>query len=268
MNSLHEIERSIITKFRPTIYRMFAKAIDKYDMIKEGDRIAVCISGGKDSFILAKCMQEIKRHGKIKFDLEFISMDPGYPEDVSEDIKELANKMGIPLHYYRTNFFEISKKQIRGKCYLCSRMRRGSLYEAAEDLNCNKIALGHHMDDIIETVLLNVLWGGQYKTMMPKLKSDNFNDMELIRPLALVQEKHIIQWANYNEIKFINPECPINQEGKDNSKRTIVKELIEDLEKLNPNVKKSIYRSSENVHLGAIIQYKSKGEYFNFLDNY
>lgn len=268
MNSITNIERSIITKFRPDIYRLFAKAIEKYNLIKEGDKIAVCISGGKDSFLLAKCMQEIKKHGKIKFELEFINMDPGYPKEVSEDIFKLAKYFQIPLYNYKTDFFKVAEKQIRGKCYLCSRMRRGSLYEAAEKLGCNKIALGHHFDDCIETILLNVLWGGQYKTMMPKLKSDNFKGMELIRPLCLVQEKSIINWMKYNKIKFIDPECPINKEGKDNSKRTIIKNLINELEELNPNVKKSIFRSSENVHLGAIIQYKSKGKYFNFLDKY
>lgn len=268
MKSLNEIEKSIITKFRPVIYRKFAKAVDKYNMIQDGDRIAICISGGKDSFLLAKCMQEIQKHGKIKFELEFINMDPGYPKEVSEEIISLSKCLGLNLHYYRTDFFKIAAKQNRGKCYLCSRMRRGSLYEAAEKLKCNKIALGHHFDDVIETVLLNVLWGGQYKTMMPKLKSDNFNDMELIRPLCLVEEKEIIAWGEYNNLKFVNPDCPINEDGEDNSKRALVKDLILDLEKYNPNVKKSIYRSSENVHLGAVIQYKSKGEYFNFLDKY
>lgn len=268
MNSIKEIERSIITKFRPNIYRQFAKAVDKYNLIEENDKIAVCISGGKDSFILAKCMQEIQKHGKIKFTLEYIYMDPGYPADITKGILSLAKYFEIPLHDYETNFFKVSKQQIRGKCYLCARMRRGSLYEAAEKLGCNKIALGHHMDDIIETILLNVLWGGQYKTMMPKLKSDNFEKMQLIRPLCLVEEKSIIQWQEYNNLNFVNPECPINQEGMDNSKRTVIKEIIADLEKLNPNVKKSIYRSSENVHLGAIIQYKSKGKYYNFLDKY
>lgn len=268
MKSIDEIERSIITKFRPSIYRLFARAIEKYELIKEDDKIAICISGGKDSFLLAKCMQEIKKHGKINFELEYINMDPGYPEEVSKRIIELAEYLEIPLHNYKTNFFKVAEKQIRGKCYLCSRMRRGSLYETAEKLGCNKIALGHHFDDCIETILLNVLWGGQYKTMMPKLKSDNFKGMELIRPLCLVQEKSIIHWMQYNNIEFVNPECPINKEGRDNSKRTIIKNLIDDLEKINPNVKKSIYRSSENVHLGAIIKYKSKGKYYNFLDKY
>lgn len=268
MKTLNKIEKSIITKFRSTIYRMFAKAVNDYKMIEDGDRIAVCISGGKDSFLLAKCMQELQKHGKVNFELEFICMDPGYPEKVSEDIMSLANKLEIDLSYHRTDFFKVSEKQIRGKCYLCSRMRRGFLYETAENLNCNKIALGHHFDDAIETILLNILWGGQYKTMMPKLKSDNFTNMELIRPLILVQEKNIIQWENFNQIEFVNPECPINQDGKDNSKRTIVKDIILKLEELNPNVKKSIYRSSKNVHIGAILQYKKNGEYYNFLDKY
>lgn len=268
MNSINEIERSIITKFRSNIYRLFAKAVNKYKLIEENDKIAVCVSGGKDSFLLAKCMQEMQRHGKVKFDLEYICMDPGYPEEVSVEILKLANYFNIPLHYYKTDFFKVSAQQIRGKCYLCSRMRRGSLYEAAEKLGCNKIALGHHMDDVIETVLLNVLWGGQYKTMMPKLKSDNFEKMQLIRPLCLIQERTILEWKTYNGIEFINPECPINEKGEENSKRAIVKNLIDNLEKLNPNVKKSIYRSAENVHLGAIIEYKSKGEYYNFLDKY
>lgn len=268
MNSIKEIERSIITKFRPNIYRLFVKATDTYKLIEENDKIAVCISGGKDSFLLAKCMQEIQKHGKIKFELEYIYMNPGYPEEVSNKIIELAKYFDIPVHEYKTDFFKVSAKQIRGKCYLCARMRRGSLYENAEKLGCNKIALGHHMDDIIETVLLNVLWAGQYKTMMPKLKSDNFEKMQLIRPLCLVEEKSIISWQEYNKVEFVKPECPINQQGEDNSKRTLIKNIIADLEKLNPNVKKSIFRSSENVHLGAIIQYKSKGEYFNFLDKY
>lgn len=266
--TIEDIEKSIITKFRWQIYRNFVKAVEEYQMIDEGDRIAVCISGGKDSFLLAKCLQELQKHGKKKFEIEYINMNPGYSENDILELKKTANSLGIDIQIFNSDVFKVANLQKRGRCYLCSRMRRGFLYGVAEKLKCNKIALGHHFDDVIETILLNVLIGGQYKTMMPKLESDNFKGLELIRPLYLVQEKDIIEWANYTKIKVIDPVCPIVEEKDKESKRAKIKELVADLEKINPNAKKSIFRSAENVKLGAVIEFQKNGKQYNFLDFY
>jgi len=267
-----EIERSIITTYRKKIWVPFIKGINDYKLINENDKIAVCISGGKDSFIMAKCMQEIKKHGKINFDLEFIVMDPGYNKRNLELIKENANKLDIPIHIFESNIFntvdEISKES---PCYLCARMRRGNLYAKAKELGCNKIALGHHFDDVIETILLSIIYGGEMKTMMPKLHSTNFEGMELIRPLYYVKEQYIINWAKNAELKFLNCACKFTEKSEieNNSKRKEIKELVNHFRKINPYIETNIFKSSKNVNIDALIELKtSDGTRHNFLDRY
>ena len=229
MGKYQIIENSLITKYRKDIWAKFVKGVQEFKMINENDKIAVCISGGKDSFILAKCMQEIQKHGKVKFDLEFIVMNPGYNEKNKERIIENAKLMNIPITMFDSDIFSIVDNVTDSPCYLCARMRRGCLYKKAKELGCNKIALGHHYDDVMETILLSVLYGGEFKTMMPKLHSTNFEGMELIRPMYYVREKDIISFSNYHELKFLNCACRFternNDENKD-SKRLLVKKLI------------------------------------------
>ena len=269
---LKEIERSIITTYRKKIWVPFIKGINDYKLIEENDKIAVCISGGKDSFLLAKCMQEIKKHGKINFELKFIVMDPGYNEKNLDLIKENANKLNIPITIFKSNIFntvdEISKEN---PCYLCARMRRGNLYAKAKELGCNKIALGHHFDDVIETILLSIIYGGEMKTMMPKLKSTNFEGMELIRPLYYVKEQFIINWANRSNLYFLNCACKFTEKSKieDNSKRKEIKSLINHFRSINPYIETNIFKSSKNVNVDALIELKhSDGSRINFLDRY
>jgi len=269
---LKDIERSIITTYRKKIWVPFIKGINDYNLIKENDTIAVCISGGKDSFLMAKCMQEIKKHGKINFDLKFIVMDPGYNKENLELIKENAEKLNIPIHIFNSNIFntvdEISKEN---PCYLCARMRRGNLYAEAKSLGCNKIALGHHFDDVIETILLSIIYGGEMKTMMPKLHSTNFEGMELIRPLYYVKEQFIINWAKNAELKFLNCACKFTEKSsiEDNSKRKEIKQLINHFRKINPYIETNIFKSSKNVNVDALIELKkSDGSRYNFLDRY
>lgn len=265
---LKDIERSIITTYRKKIWVPFIKGINDYKLINENDKIAVCISGGKDSFLLAKCMQEIKKHGKINFDLEFIVMNPGYNEANLELIKENASKLEIPIHIFDSDIFntvdEISKEN---PCYLCARMRRGNLYAEAKKLGCNKIALGHHFDDVIETIMLNILYAGEYKTMMPKLKSTNFYGLELIRPFYYVHEDDIKSWANYLDLHFLNCACSVTN-GEVSSKRKEVKGLIKKLKETNPDVDIHILRSSQNINLDAVIGYKDRDGEHSFLDDY
>ena len=263
-----EIERSIITRFRKDIWRPFTKAIRDYQLIQEGDKIAVCISGGKDSMLLAKCMEELKKHGKVNFDLCFIVMNPGYRSDIYQQIEENARVLGIDIQAFQSNIFDVVDKQESSPCYLCARMRRGFLYARAQELGCNKIALGHHFDDVIETILLSIFYGGEYKSMPPKLWSTNFNGMELIRPLYLVRESFIIQWAKYNNLKFINCACKFTDSSKVDSKRLEMKKLINELEKRNPNIGANIFKSSENVNIETILGIKKDGQKFSFLDNY
>lgn len=268
---LKEIEKSIIKKYRKEIWTPFIKGINEYKLISENDIIAVCISGGKDSFLLAKCMQEIKKHGKMNFELKFIVMNPGYNDKNLKLINENASKLGIPVHIFNSEIFdtvdEISKEN---PCYLCARMRRGHLYSEAKKLGCNKIALGHHFDDVIETILLSIIYGGEMKTMMPKLHSSNFEGMELIRPLVFVKEESIISWAKYCNLEFLNCACKFTEKSKleNNSKRKEIKELINNLRKTNPYIETNIYKSSKNVNLDAIIEYKQDGVRHNFLDRY
>ena len=268
---LKEIEKSIIKKYRKEIWTPFIKGINEYKLISENDKIAICISGGKDSFLLAKCMQEIKKHGKMHFDLEFIVMNPGYNDKNLELIKSNAKQLSIPIHIFESEIFntvdEISKEN---PCYLCARMRRGYLYSEAKKLGCNKIALGHHFDDVIETILLSIIYGGEMKTMMPKLHSTNFEDMELIRPLVFVKEESIISWTKHCDLKFLNCACKFTEKSQieNNSKRKEIKELIRNLRKINPYIETNIYKSSKNVNLDAIIEYKQDGIRHNFLDRY
>ena len=260
MEKNREIEKSIIKKYRKTIWTKFIKALKKYQLVLDNDKIAVCISGGKDSFLLAKCMQELQRHGQLNFDLEFIVMNPGYTKENIKKIKNNLKLLNIKAHIFDTKIFNIAD-QFDSPCYFCAKMRRGNLYDYAKKLGCNKIALGHHLDDVVETILLNLFFNGQYSSMMPKLKSDNFENMELIRPLYLVEEKDIISWKEYNELDFIDCACSVTK--KNSGKRVQMKNLVKELEKYNKDIKKSIFTSSSNVNLNTVIAYKNKEEVFN-----
>ena len=270
MVTKEEIERSIITKFRKTIWRPFTKAVRDYELVSENDKIAVCISGGKDSMILAKCLEELQKHGNKKFELVYIVMDPGYSKENRQRIIENAKKLGITIDIFNSDIFEvINKHAASSPCYLCARMRRGFLYDRAKELGCNKIALGHHFDDVIETILLSILYGGEYKSMMPKLKSTNFEGMELIRPLYLIREDDILAWSKYNELEFINCACKFtSKEFKKDSKRLEIKNLIKSLEKINKNVSYNIFKSSENVNIDTVLATKKNGEKISFLSKY
>ncbi len=265
-----EIERSIITKFRKSIWRPFTKAVRDYELIQENDKIAVCISGGKDSVLLAKCLEEIKKHGKINFDLVYLVMNPGYNEKNLQKIIDNAKCLGIPIQIFNSDIFNIVDRHAAASpCYLCARMRRGFLYDHAKQLGCNKIALGHHFDDVIETIMLSILYGGEYKSMMPKLKSTNFEGMELIRPLYLVREESIIAWKNYNHLEFINCACKFTEKDSlKDSKRLEVKQLIKELEKVNSNVAYNIFASSENVNIDTVLATKKDGTKNSFLEKY
>ncbi len=268
-----DIERSIIKRFRKEIWRPFVKALNEYEMIKEGDNIAVCISGGKDSMLLAKCMQEILRHGKMEFGLKFLVMDPGYKAENRRLIEENAKTMGIPVHIFESDIFDVVKDVNDSPCYLCARMRRGNLYANARELGCNKIALGHHYDDVIETILMSMLYGAQVNTMMPKLHSTNFEGMELIRPLYLVKEADILAWQEYNHLRFLQCACKFTEETDRNrneemSKRKEMKKLIAGFRQTNPYIETNIFKSVGNVNLDACIGYVKDGKRYNFLDSY
>lgn len=268
------IERSIIKEYRKTIWRPFVKGLQEYEMIQDGDRVAVCISGGKDSMLLAKCLQQLKRQSDTKFELEFIVMDPGYQPENRKLIEENAALMNIPVRIFDSDIFDIVVDVDQSPCYLCARMRRGYLYSHAKELGCNKIALGHHFDDVIETILMGILYGGQINTMMPKLHSTNFESMELIRPLYLVREDDIKAWRDYNHLHFIQCACKFtdtcttcnNEENR--SKRVEIKELIREMKKKNPFVEGNIFKSVENVNLDTVVCYKKDGERHWFLDDY
>ena len=263
-----DAKKSIIKKFRRKIWSKFVKEIKEYNLINEGDKIAVCISGGKDSFLLALCLKELQAHGQFKFDLEYICMNPGYKEENINKIKENAKLLDIPITMFESNIFDVvDKTSLDSPCYLCARMRRGFLYSKAKELGCNKIALGHHFNDVIETVLLNMFYTGQYGGMPPKLRSDNFENMELIRPLYLVKEEDIISWANYNELKFIDCACSITKK-KNDSKRKYIKDLIKELTKDNKNIDINIFRSLENVNINTINGYEKDNVKHSFNDLY
>lgn len=271
MEKFEEIERSLIKKFRGTIWRKFVKGVADYEMIKEGDKIAVCISGGKDSMLLAKCIQELKKHWNIPFEAEYIVMDPGYNKANRELIESNAKLLNIPIKIFESDIFESVENIKSSPCYLCARMRRGCLYEYAKSFGCNKIALGHHFDDAIETILISMFYGSEYKTMMPKLKSTSHIGMELIRPLYLVKEEDIIKWRDYHELKFLRCACKLTEKtetGEMSSKRKEMKELISALRKDNENVDINIFRSIHKVNLETVIGYKLNGKYVSFLDTY
>lgn len=274
MEKYLEIERSLITKYRKPIWRKFVKGIKQYDLIKEGDKIAVCMSGGKDSMILAKLMQELQRHGNMKFELVFMVMDPGYNPINRQTIINNAKLLNIPITMFETDIFDIVAEVDESPCYLCARMRRGYLYQEAKKLGCNKIALGHHFNDVVETIMMGMFYGGQVQTMMPKLHSQNFEGMELIRPMYLVEEDDIIAWKTYHELTFIQcacrftENCTLCDNGGGGSKRQEMKVLLKKLKKTNPNIDKNIFRSVHNVNLDTIIGYHTKSEEYNFLDDY
>ena len=264
------IERSIIKTYRKEIWARFIKAVKEFKLIEENDKIAVCISGGKDSFLLAKCMQEYKKHGNINFDLVFICMNPGYNEKNLELIKSNSELMNIPLHIFKTDIFDIISKEKNNPCYLCARMRRGYLYSEAKKLGCNKIALGHHFNDVVETILLSMLYASEYKTMMPKLHSDNFENIELVRPLYYIREYDILRFVKGNKLEFLNCACKFTEKEnyENKSKRNEIKKLIEELKKVNPSVDYNIFKSTFNVNLNTILGYYKGDKEYSFLDNY
>ena len=278
------IERSIIKEYRKTIWRPFVKGLQEYEMIQDGDRVAVCISGGKDSMLLAKCLQQLKRQSDTKFELEFIVMDPGYQPENRKLIEENAALMNIPVRIFDSDIFDIVVDVDQSPCYLCARMRRGYLYSHAKELGCNKIALGHHFDDVIETILMGILYGGQINTMMPKLHSTNFSGMELIRPLYFVKEEDILAWRDSNPLHFLQCACRFTEQiakeraaageavnGGDivhTSKRQEMKELIARLRKNSPFIDANIMKSVENINLDACLGYVQKGVRHHFLETY
>ena len=269
-----DVEQSLRKKFKKKIWCKFTKAINQYELVKEGDRIAVCISGGKDSMLMAKLFQELKLHNKFELDVKFLVMYPGYSPANRKVIEENARKLNIPIHIFESDIFESVFNVEKSPCYLCARMRRGHLYHFAQELGCNKIALGHHYDDVIETILMGILYGSQIQTMMPKLHSTNFEGMELIRPLYLVREDDIKAWRDYNNLRFIQCACKFtdtcttcnNEENK--SKRVEIKELIKTLKQTNPYVEGNIFKSIENVNLDTVVAYKKDGVKHHFLDTY
>lgn len=274
MDRCKEIERSIIKRYRKSIWRKFIKGIQEYELVKEGDKIAVCISGGKDSMLLAKLMQELKKHGKVNFDLKFLVMNPGYNDRNRQKIIENAELLQIPIHMFETDIFNIVSTVEETPCYLCARMRRGYLYKNAQDLGCNKIALGHHFDDVVETILMGMLYGGQIQTMMPKLHSTNFPGMELIRPMYLVKEADIITWRDYNRLEFLQCACRFTENisnsnnGIGESKRQEMKVLIQQFREISDHIEMNIFRSIHNVNLNTLIGYHDNNMTYNFLDDY
>lgn len=266
--SIGEIERSIIKGYRKTLWVKFIRSVKTYELVEENDRIAVAISGGKDSLVMAKLFQELQRHGQKSFELEFICMDPGYRPEIRRKIEENCAGMGIPVKIHSSDIFEVSERIGEGKpCYMCARMRRGNLYAKAQELGCNKLALGHHFNDVIETILLNVLFSGNYKTMMPKLHSENFKGIELIRPMYLIEEEDIIRFMKNTGYEAIDCACTVT-EKKSGNMRYFIKDLIEQVREVNPNAAISIFRSSENVNKDAILGYFENGVKHSFLEHY
>lgn len=269
-----DVEKSIRKKFSKTIWGRFTKAVIEYELVKPNDKIAVCISGGKDSMLMAKLFQELKRHNKFPFELVYLVMDPGYSVENRDVIENNARKLNIPITVFETQIFESVYNVEKYPCYLCARMRRGYLYKKAKELGCNKIALGHHYDDVIETILMGMLYGGQVQTMMPKLHSTNYEGMELIRPLYLIREAEIKHWRDYNKLNFIQCACRFTDTctscspSNTGSKRQEIKQLIAQLKKINPQIESNIFRSVENVNLNTIISYKKDDYQHSFLDDY
>lgn len=273
MEKYQEVERSIITTYRSKLWSKFIKALKEYELLKAGDCVCVCISGGKDSFVMAKLFQELKRHSDFEFDVKYLVMNPGYNAVNLEVIKRNLKLLNIPAEIAETDIFAIANIQEKSPCYLCAKMRRGALYKLAHDRGCNKIALGHHYDDVIETTLMNMLNVGSFQTMLPKLHSQNYEGMELIRPLYLIREKDIIAWRNYNQLEFIACACRLTEatsREKDitSSQRLNTKRLIRELREYNPCVEKNIFKSATNVYLDKILGWKKDGRNISFLDNY
>lgn len=271
----YKAERSIIKTYHKELLSPFLRALDKYQLIEEGDKIAVCISGGKDSMLMAKLFQEVHKFTKVKFDVVFLVMDPGYSELNRKVIEYNARVLGVPITIFESRIFDVVYSMEKSPCYICARMRRGHLYNKAKELGCNKIALGHHYDDVIETILMGMMYAGQIQTMMPKLKSENFEGMELIRPMYLIREKDIMNWRDYNNLHFIQCACHFTdtcsscrEDGTSNSKRMETKKLIEQLKKTNPVIEKNIFKSVENINLHNVIAYKTDDGWHNFLDDY
>ena len=273
MEKYKEIERSIIKKYRKDIWSKFISAVQDYNLIEENDNIMVCISGGKDSFLLAQCIEELARHGKVHFNAHYVVMDPGYNEYNRDFIIDNAKTLNVPIEIFNSDIFDIvASVDSKSACYLCARMRRGCLYKKAQELGCNKIALGHHFDDVIETTLLSMFYGSEIKTMMPKLHSDNFPGIELIRPLYHVKEEAIISWRNSNELTFINCACRFTEGcsliNDGTSKRKEMKELIKNLRKINKNIDYNIFKALDNVNLDCVLGTKKAGVYKSFLEDY
>ena len=272
MEKYREIEKSIIKRFRKEIFSKFIKAIRDYKLINENDKVMVCISGGKDSFLLAKCIQELIRHGMVPFEAKYVVMNPGYTDQNLTMIKKNAELMNIPIEIFTTDIFAVSNKlDADNPCYLCARMRRGHLYNKAQELGCNKIALGHHFNDVIETTLLSMFYGSEIKTMLPKLHSDNFKGIDLIRPLYLVKEEDIIRWKNYNELTFLNCACKFTEKvarEELSGKRKEIKELISSLKKNNKEIDNNIFKALDNINLNCILGYRKDGEKHTFLEDF
>ncbi len=273
MERYQEIERSIITTYRSKLWSKFVKALKEYRLLKKGDSVCVCMSGGKDSMVMAKLFQELKRHSDFDFTVKYLVMNPGYNEKNLEVIKNNLQILNIPAQIVETDIFAIANIQEKNPCYLCAKMRRGALYKIARDMGCNKIALGHHYDDVIETTLMNMLNVGSFQTMLPKLHSQNYEGMELIRPMYLIREKDIIAWRNYNHLEFIACACRLTERTAmatdiTSSQRLNTKRLIKELTKYNPFVEKNIFKSTTNVYLDKILGWKKDGKNISYLDEY
>ena len=273
-SAVQQIERSITKTYRHTIWNPFIRAMKQYELVREGDKVAVCISGGKDSMLLAKLMQMLRRYSDFPFELEFLVMDPGYNAENLARIVSNAQLLEIPITVFETNIFDVADKAEKYPCYLCAKMRRGHLYKKARELGCNKIALGHHFSDVIETTVMSLFYGSQLQGMMPKLHSTNYEGMELIRPLYCVHEEDIIKWCRYNDLEFIRCACKVteriahSEDGVGDSKRQEIKLLLKELKKTNPNIEKSIFNAIHAVHIDTFPGYKSKGQDHSFLDDY
>ena len=274
LSDMQRIERSITKTYRDTIWNPFIRAMKQYALVGEGDRVAVCISGGKDSMLLAKLMQMLRRYSDFPFELAFLVMDPGYSAGNRKRIEDNAERLGIPITVFETNIFDVADKAEKYPCYLCAKMRRGHLYKKARELGCNKIALGHHFSDVIETTVLSLFYGSQLQGMMPKLHSTNYAGMELIRPLYCVREEDIIRWCRHNDLRFIRCACKVteriahSEDGTGDSKRQEIKLLIKELKKTNPNIENSIFNAIHAVHIDTFPGYKSGGEDHSFLEGY
>lgn len=266
-------ERSIIKKYRKELWNPFIAAVQRYELISEGDRIAVCISGGKDSMLMAKLVQQLERISKVPFEARYLVMNPGYNEANLQRIVHNAQLLGVPITVFDTDIFEVADSVEKSPCYLCARMRRGHLYAKAKEMGCNKIALGHHLNDVIETTLMGMMYGSQLQAMLPRLKSTNFEGMELIRPMYCIREDSIISWARYNSLEFIACACKFTENAskahmEELSKRKEIKELIRHASKLNPDVEQNMLKSLHNVHLDTFVEYKTQGERHSFLERF